>query len=782
MMSRLRRVFLVTLSLTITTQLTMTVASFYSIMDLKEMSGCHSHHNGTLNLENETTSIYLLTLLPYPQPNYSQDRKSFQPAWDGGPGILPAAELAVEHVNQDPYTLKGYNLRLINADGGCNVTIRAVTSFIKHVLNTGSNNNKIPLAGIIGPTCSESTIVISSIIGRGGLALPNVHIASSAELENRDRYPYTFGVVGSTFQIVKALFSFVRHNDLKQMAVLYDGSRAFLYTNRKLRATIKQELSSNNRGFFIFLSAVYDTQFPILSLKQSGAKFVIIMSEITLVRKILCIAYHEGMLASKYQWIIVSYSYTEFREGNTNFHYNGRLYECNWADSKGNNTLDLMLSRTLFIFFSLTQTDNAIPLVSGYTHYELQQQYIKKVYEHSSKCSYPVVPNVWASATYDAVWAVVQAINTTLKTDISDFTINAFVNHNISQHFHNVNFKGASGSIHFNKETGFVTRVIDVIQILDGEPITVGSIFNGKFTPHKNQPPIFISTSSRYDSVNPYLSAFFTLIEITLLVITAFVHTVSIVKKNHPSIKASSPMLNHFVFTGCYVILLTAILYILVIKTFGISDFIVVGNMCHAMWVWLVPIAMTLNYGTLIAKTWRVYRIFIHFRDPGPLISKKALAMIVMTQLGIDIVIGTSWSIISPIGLKVVEGGSFVNEHKETIIPRQCVFTNTTFWLVTLSAYKLLQLVALLALCVLTQSVRNKRFSTGTLMAATYVHLLFACVFIPIYAILWYTNAPIHVDFVVLCVIFSVKCFVSIVFVLAPPIFPMFTSQNIIVL
>ena len=767
MMSRRHRV---TLSIIITTQLIMTVASSYNIIE--EMPGCH---NVTFNLENEAKFLYLLTLLPYPQPNYSQDRRSFQPAWDGGPGILPAAELAVDHVNKDQYTLKGYNLRLINADGGCNVTIRSVTSFIKHVLNTG--RNKTPLAAIIGPTCSESAIAISSIIGRGGLALPNVHIASSVELENRDRHPYTFGVVGSTFQIVEALFTFVHHNHLKQMAVLYDDSRAFLYANNKLEATIKQELSSNG-GFIVFLSAVYDTYIPVLSLQQSGAEFVTIMSEITLVRKMLCIAYHEGMLASRYQWIIVSCSYTEFREGNTSFHYNGRLYECNWASPKRNNTLDLMLSHTLFIYFSLTQTDKATPLVSGYTHYEIQQQYIEKVYEYSSKCSFPAVPNMWASATYDAVWAVVQAINRTIMTtDISDFANNVFFNRNINEHFHNVSFKGASGNIRFNKETGFVTRVINVIQILDGKPITVGSISHGKFTPHKSRPPIFIRTSSRYDSVNPYLSVFFVVVDSTLLVVSAFIHTVSIVKKNHPSIKASSPMLNHFVFTSCYVYMLTAILYILVIKTFGIPDFIVVGNMCHAIWVWLVPIAMTLNYGTLIAKTWRVYRIFIHFRDPGPLISSKALAMIVVTQLGIDVVIGTSWSIISPIGLKVVEGGSFVNEQEETVIPRQCVFTNTTFWLVTLAAYKLLQTVALLTLCMLTRNVRNKRFSTGTLMAATYLHLILAFVFIPVYSILWYTNAPIHVDFVVLCLFFSVNCFVSIASVLAPPIFPNFTSH-----
>ena len=42
--------------------------------------------------EKESNITYLLTMLPYPQPE-GINKASFQPAWAEGPAVLPAAEL-----------------------------------------------------------------------------------------------------------------------------------------------------------------------------------------------------------------------------------------------------------------------------------------------------------------------------------------------------------------------------------------------------------------------------------------------------------------------------------------------------------------------------------------------------------------------------------------------------------------------------------------------------------------------------------------------------------------
>ena len=133
------------------------------------------------------------------------------------------------------------------------------------------------------------------------MALPNVHIASSAELEDRDKYPYSFGIVGSTFQLVDALFSLIRYNRWDKVTLLYDDSRASYYATKKLREKFL------NQPFIVFYSTVYDTFFPLDSLKDSEAKIISITTTLVFAQKIMCIAKYKGMHFPNYQWIIVGH-------------------------------------------------------------------------------------------------------------------------------------------------------------------------------------------------------------------------------------------------------------------------------------------------------------------------------------------------------------------------------------------------------------------------------------------------------------------------------------------
>ena len=248
----------------------------------------------------------------------------------------------------------------------------------------------------------------------------------------------------------------------------------------------------------------------------------------------------------------------------------------------------------------------------------------------------------------------------------------------------------------------------------------------------------------------------------------------TLLNQKDPSIKASSPCLNQFVFLACYIWGVVAIIYTLILKTLGLTDFDFIGNSCHALLVWLLPIVITLSFGILTAKTWRIYRIFIHFRQPGPLISSKALIMMMLIQLSIDVIIATAWTIVSPLMLVAIEEDSYVNENGDIIIPRMCIYTNPAVWVTTILGYKTLQVLALLILCVMTRSIRNKRFSTKSLKIASYLCLLLIAVSIPIFGILWYTNAEIHADFVVFCVSFCAFGFTLFLLVVLPPVLPLF--------
>jgi len=88
------------------------------------------------------TALYILALLPY--SNASPCR--WYHSWDKGAGILPAAELAIEHINKKSDVLRLYQLHLISGDSGCNVVSKTVVSFVKHVLSATQR-----VVGIVGP-------------------------------------------------------------------------------------------------------------------------------------------------------------------------------------------------------------------------------------------------------------------------------------------------------------------------------------------------------------------------------------------------------------------------------------------------------------------------------------------------------------------------------------------------------------------------------------------------------------------------------------------------------
>ena len=391
-----------------------------------------------------------------------------------------------------------------------------------------------------------------------------------------------------------------------------------------------------------------------------------------------------------------------------------------------------------------------------------------------------LTPDVQATITYDAVWALALAMNTTLddSTNVSGIRYGnkAFMD-KIKQSLAKIAFDGASGHINFDSRSGYINRIVDILHINGSMDDNLVGFFNGSgisITSHDTQ--IFINTMSRTETVHPSVATIFLLIILFLSTATLILHIVSTIKRQHPSIKASSPVLNHFIFTGCYIWTAASIIYIIVLKTLSSESYY--ANCCQVVFTWLLPVGWTMIFGTLIAKTWRIYKIFVHFRDPGRLISNRVLACFVLLQLGLDVSLGICWSILSPAQLQNTD----ISKTNPTIITgltqHSCVFLddriNHLFWIVTVFGYKALQVVVLLTLTLLTKGIVNLRFSTLSLRKATYLSFILFILLLPPFIALWNFNAEIHIDFVLLCTFISGTIFLCIMFVLLPPILPVF--------
>ena len=81
--------------------------------------------------------------------------------------------------------------------------------------------------------------------------------------------------------------------------------------------------------------------------------------------------------------------------------------------------------------------------------------------------------------------------------------------------------------------------------------------------------------------------------------------------------KLSSPYVNIMIIAG-------AVVFYVIVILFGVDENVashsIVDGLCHAK-IWLVAIGFSLLYGTIFAKTWRIYYIFNYLKPRSKFVS-----------------------------------------------------------------------------------------------------------------------------------------------------------------
>ena len=82
-------------------------------------------------------------------------------------------------------------------------------------------------------------------------------------------------------------------------------------------------------------------------------------------------------------------------------------------------------------------------------------------------------------------------------------------------------------------------------------------------------------------------------------------------------VKLGSPYVNILIIVG-------AVVYYILVILLGVDEnvasYSTVDELCHAR-VWLAIIGFSLLYGTIFAKTWRIYYIFSHTKPNSKFVS-----------------------------------------------------------------------------------------------------------------------------------------------------------------
>ena len=713
-----------------------------------------------LGVSNSST-LYLLILLPYPDLV-----GNLQPSWDAGPDIVPAVQLAVDLVNNRTDILPDYRLELIHDDSGCDITSRTYVSFARGL------TSERPPVGIIGPGCSTSSLT-SSLNGRDEIALINVHLAGSFLLGDRTKFPFSFGSLGSTYDVfVSTTFALMKKNNWKRIAALFDESRVFFSsTFQALERDIRTVVPDSE---IAFSSAVYETNLPLKPIREGLVRVITVFTGPEFARKIMCLAYYEEMLFPAFQWILFGREVAEFTD--TDFYYDGRRYTC--TEQMMVNTI---LRGHLLVNYRLRQVDGSNTTISGLTYDDYLRLYQERVDQYNKDKSNPYVNitvNIFASIAFDGVWTLALALNNSgldlMKYQIGKPEMTAVIRERIYQ----LDFEGISGPVKFDNSTGFITRFANIFQVSNATEILIA--FNGAGVLHQLESADFVSDTfeSTPVTVEAPVAAVFTTITMILFSLIVVAHVISTVYRNYHSLKAASPKLIHLTYIGCYILISGTLLYEIK-KAIPQLTNQEVSNDCQALWAWLFPISTSLILGAITARTWRLYRIFTHYLDPGHLISDSVLFAFIGVLLFFDVVIGILWTVVDPLYFEVKQRKTSSEMGFTIVLDRACTGSkNFLAWFAVIFGYKALLLLGMAMLSVQTRNIQSKDFTTKLLRVLAYLLGFLLPLGMLLYFILLFHSMNVHVDYVVFSVLLNVVVFLCFTLVFLPPLIPLLKEKR----
>ena len=721
-----------------------------------------SLHSFGSNCSGNKSPLYFLSLLPYPDP-----QPQFQPSWDEGPTLFLAEQLAVEHINQRNDILQNHTIALIQGDSGCNIEQKALLAFVDQLVHS-----RHLIAGVVGPGCSTSAAAVSPLIGHSEIALINIHIAGSLQLANRRRYPNSFSTLDSTEVFVKAALALITHNQWTQVAALYDESRVYYYTTLlEFERQIKQLSSSR----LAFSSAVYNTFLPLQIIKKELFRIIFLFVGPDFLSKVFCLAHHWGLTYPSYQWVIISRTAEEITA--TSLAYQGKIYSCSTSDIKQ------VTNGSIIIHYQLKPVVDS-PSLAGISYNDFLAQYLQKIDEYNNtqnSTENTISPSFWVASYYDAVWALALALNNSLQAlELSNLSIAGYhygqpnVTSIIKDTLLNLSFHGLSGLISFKSHDGYTSRAVNVYQIWDKQAALVAYFLNENIT-HIGQAHYIPSNYEEIPvaAVSPGLAVLALIAVGVALLLTLLANIFTVRYRNFSSVKATSPQLTYIAFVGCYLTILAEVMYTVSMAFTKNSN-----TWCIPNYIWrgAVHLGFTLILGTISTRAWRLYRIFVYFRNPGKLLSNKALVSVIIALILIDVIIITAWFIAEPLKPVVVKSEVDTSTTTDTqphiVILVKCTQKHSLAWLGSLMGYNQFLMTAALWITLRSKHIRNKLFKASSLSLLVYTMSLVTGVGHPLYIVLSIRDDPTS-EFVILSTVIITVTYLTILLLFLPPLIPL---------
>ena len=637
--------------------------------------------------------------------------------------LIPAALLAVEEINNSSDILGDFHITLDIRDTQCDPALgnfQFIQSIKDRAVDRDPPDNSFTLA-ILGPGCSAVTQAVAGVAGRR-LNIPQVSYGYNLPVltNEREKFPSLFQTARSIdLTTISALRLLSHLGWTNNIGVIYETSDLF-----NLVIELFVRLSSSTPSGFEFVNG--GTVIPITRFAQVNDDSERIDQETIeafmngIVRDEIRVIV--GFVSNRIASLLVCMTRNvSVPSDGFLFVFVGSLNEEWWRDNAFCQLESNEVESVLIVSGESIVLDSSTPLPSqnGRTIQDFKKDYSSRL---NSWC--PLIynsPDPLAAATYDAVWSIAKALddNSDLLNvnNTDDYPYNSLIYKAILASLYVTNFTGVSGQVQFNEKGERLG--IDVVLQMQNGVLTLA----GKFKPNHDEiiadnfqwfgittdPPSDTPTIVGKSVSDPILiiSMVFTL---TGMAFACSMCCFNWCYAKHKIIIASSQKLNYVIIAGTFFAYTTIVILAILESPLGRAMSDELFKTICVVRIWILPLSFTLSYGTMLAKAWRIYRIF---NDPW--VSKRPLKdyhlMLVVLGLGlVDVMYLIPWTIIDPYRRFPSLGQTNYREFSRCSF-FSCSSEMLILWLGILTAYKVIVMLAGVAIISLVQkNVKQKKY------------------------------------------------------------------------
>ncbi|KAJ8044513.1 Gamma-aminobutyric acid type B receptor subunit 2 [Holothuria leucospilota] len=314
--------------------------------------------------------------------------------WDST-GMIVAADLAVDHVNERLDILEEYELDIVWKDSMVCTSADGIWQFYQHLIEEPQK------VIVLGPPCSVDAEPVAETSHNGNLVTMS-YAASSPRLSNRELYPYFYRTYKTDILFNLPRVWLLNYFDWKRIGSLSENHDVFALTNNDLFELLPENDIS------VEVTEIFDGQVTprqIERLKEEDVRISIVGTYENAARELFCQIYRNQLYGKGYVWILPGW------------------YSENWwqktspVEGCTEEEIQIAVEESLYISMEVSNvTDNLDnETVAGITANQYKEDIVKKMKNDSYYEEIPITFSGVEPFAYDAVWAIALTLNRTVN-------------------------------------------------------------------------------------------------------------------------------------------------------------------------------------------------------------------------------------------------------------------------------------------------------------------------------------------------------------------------------